>query len=100
MVKTASDVNWTIVKSEFEALQLEFTWIKEYDPPFNVVFKDDKSYPWLAISSAAEWPRPQITRGQRRKGTRYFGPFGHVRSLRRTVDLDDACASLRSAVEG
>ena len=86
MVKTASDVNWTIVKSEFEALQLEFTWIKEYDPPFNVVFKDDKSYPYLAISMAEEIPRAMITRNRDAKGSKYFGPYTSSWAVRETLD--------------
>ena len=86
MVKTASDVNWTIVKSEFEALQLEFTWIKEYDPPFNVVFKDDKSYPYLAISMAEEIPRAMITRNRDAKGSKHFGPYTSSWAVRETLD--------------
>jgi len=86
MVTTAVDVNWTIVKSEFEALQLEFTWIKEYHPPFNVVFKDDKSYPYLAISLADDVPRVMVTRNRDAKGSRYFGPYTNSWAVRETLD--------------
>jgi excinuclease ABC subunit C len=86
MVQSAADVNWTIVKSEFEALQLEFTWIKEYDPPFNVRFKDDKSYPYLAITMGEEIPRVLVTRNRDVKGTKYFGPYTNSWAVRETVD--------------
>jgi excinuclease ABC subunit C len=86
MVQSAADVNWTIVKSEFEALQLEFTWIKEYDPPFNVRFKDDKSYPYLAITMGEEIPRVLVTRNRDVKGSKYFGPYTNSWAVRETVD--------------
>ena len=75
MVTTASSVEWTVVRNEVEALVLEHTWIKEYDPRFNVVFKDDKSYPFLAVTLNEEFPRIQVVRGERKKGVRYFGPY-------------------------
>ncbi len=86
MVTSAIDVQWTIVKTEFEALQLEFTWIKQYDPPFNVVFKDDKSYPYLAVSMGDAVPRAFITRNRELKGVRYFGPYTQAWAVRETLD--------------
>lgn len=86
MVKTATDVQWTIVKSEYEALQLEFQWIKEFDPPFNVRFKDDKSYPYLAVSVGEETPRAFITRNRELRGVKYFGPYTNAWAVRETLD--------------
>lgn len=86
MLLSASDVKWTIVASEYEALQLEFTWIKEFDPPFNVRFRDDKSYPYLAISMSEEVPRAFITRNRELKGVRYFGPYTQAWAIRETLD--------------
>ncbi|MEU6215999.1 excinuclease ABC subunit UvrC [Streptomyces sp. NPDC047022] len=87
MVTTAASVEWTVVSTEVEALQLEYTWIKEYDPRFNVKYRDDKSYPYLAVTMNEEFPRVQVMRGQKRKGVRYFGPYGHAWAIRDTVDL-------------
>ncbi|GAA3757126.1 excinuclease ABC subunit C [Spinactinospora alkalitolerans] len=87
MVSTAADVDWTVVGTEVEALQLEYSWIKEYDPRFNVRYRDDKSYPYLAITLNEEFPRVQVMRGARRKGVRYFGPYSHAWAIRETVDL-------------
>lgn len=87
MVTSAASVEWTVVASEFEALQLEFTWIKEFDPPFNVQFRDDKSYPYLAITLGETVPRVFVTRNKKLKGARYFGPFTKVWALRETLDL-------------
>ena len=84
LVKAASRVDWTLVDTEVEALQLEFTWIKEENPPFNVQFKDDKSYPFLAISVKEEFPRIFITRKEKIKGIKYFGPYAHSWALRTT----------------
>lgn len=86
MVTSAADVQWTIVKSELEALQLEFTWIKEFDPPYNVIFKDDKSYPYLAVSLGDAIPRAFITRNKGAKRTRYFGPYTQAWAVRETLD--------------
>jgi excinuclease ABC subunit C len=86
MVETARDLQWTIVKSEFEALQLEFMWIKEFDPPFNVRLRDDKSYPYLAITLGDEVPRVFITRNRELPGVKYFGPFMNAWALRETLD--------------
>jgi excinuclease ABC subunit C len=87
MVLSASSVEWTVVGSEFEALQLEYTWIKEFDPPFNVKFRDDKSYPYLAITLGEPVPRVLVTRNKNLKGARYFGPYTKVWAIRETVDL-------------
>ncbi len=87
MVAQADRLEWTVTSTEVEALILEVSLIQSFQPRFNIRLKDDKSYPWLAITTGSEWPRPIVTRGQRRRGNRYFGPFGHTRSLRRTVDL-------------
>ncbi|NML49750.1 excinuclease ABC subunit UvrC [Streptomyces sp. R302] len=87
MVTTAASVEWTVVSTEVEALQLEYTWIKEYDPRFNVKYRDDKSYPYLAVTLNEEFPRVQVMRGQKKKGVRYFGPYAHAWAIRETVDL-------------
>ncbi|WAZ20961.1 excinuclease ABC subunit UvrC [Streptomyces cinnabarinus] len=87
MVTTAASVEWTVVSTEVEALQLEYSWIKEYDPRFNVKYRDDKSYPYLAVTLNEEFPRVQVMRGHKKKGVRYFGPYGHAWAIRDTVDL-------------
>ncbi|MFD7311462.1 excinuclease ABC subunit UvrC [Promicromonospora sp. NPDC059942] len=87
MVTTAASVEWTVVGTEVEALALEFTWIQQYDPRFNVKYRDDKSYPYLAVTLGEEVPRAQVMRGAKRKGTRYFGPYGHAWAIRETLDL-------------
>ncbi|MEW2496301.1 excinuclease ABC subunit UvrC [Streptomyces nodosus] len=87
MVTTAATVEWTVVSTEVEALQLEYTWIKEFDPRFNVKYRDDKSYPYLAVTMNEDFPRVQVMRGHKRKGVRYFGPYGHAWAIRDTVDL-------------
>ncbi len=87
MVTTAASVDWTVVATEVEALQLEYSWIKEFDPRFNVKYRDDKSYPYLAVTLDEEYPRIQVMRGARRKGVRYFGPYAHAWAIRETVDL-------------
>ncbi|MFE6388096.1 excinuclease ABC subunit UvrC [Nocardiopsis dassonvillei] len=87
MVSTAADVDWTIVGTEVEALQLEYSWIKQYDPRFNVKYRDDKSYPYLAVTLQEEFPRVQVMRGAKRRGVRYFGPYSHAWAIRETVDL-------------
>ncbi|MFG2883157.1 excinuclease ABC subunit UvrC [Streptomyces sp. NPDC048297] len=87
MVTTAASVEWTVVSTEVEALQLEYSWIKEYDPRFNVKYRDDKSYPYLAVTMSEEFPRVQVMRGHKKKGVRYFGPYGHAWAIRDTVDL-------------
>jgi excinuclease ABC subunit C len=87
MVTTAAAVEWTVVSTEVEALQLEYTWIKEFDPRFNVRYRDDKSYPVLAVTLHEEFPRLHVYRGPRRKGVRYFGPYSHAWAIRETLDL-------------
>lgn len=87
MVTTAAKVEWTVVNTEVEALQLEYNWIKEFDPRFNVRYRDDKSYPVLAVTLNEEFPRLMVYRGPRRKGVRYFGPYSHAWAIRETLDL-------------
>lgn len=87
MVTTAGKVEWTVVNTEVEALQLEYNWIKEFDPRFNVRYRDDKSYPVLAVTLNEEYPRLMVYRGPRRKGVRYFGPYSHAWAIRETLDL-------------
>lgn len=86
MVHTAASVEWTVVASEMESLQLEYTWIKEFSPRFNIAFRDDKSYPYLAITVNDVYPRAMVTRGERRKGVRYFGPYSQAWAIRETLD--------------
>ena len=86
MVHTATSVEWTVVGSELESLQLEYTWIKEYKPRFNIAFRDDKSYPYLAVTMRDKFPRAQVMRGDRKKGVRYFGPYSQVWAIRETLD--------------
>ena len=100
MVRTASKVEWTVVNTEVEALQLEYTWIQEFDPRFNVKYRDDKSYPWLAITWAEEFPRVFVGRGAKRKGTKYFGPFGQAWAIRDTMDLLLRVFPMRSCSKG
>jgi excinuclease ABC subunit C len=87
MVTSAASVDWVTVGTEVEALQLEYAWIKEYDPRFNVRYRDDKSYPYLAVTLDEEFPRLQVMRGAKRKGVRYFGPYSHAWAIRETLDL-------------
>ncbi len=87
MVTTAASVEWTVVSTEVEALQLEYNWIKEFDPRFNIRYRDDKSYPVLAVTLNEEYPRLKVYRGPRRKGVRYFGPYSHAWAIRETLDL-------------
>ncbi len=86
MVTTATSVDWVIVANEVEALALEYSWIKEYDPRFNVKYRDDKSYPYLAVSVSEPFPRAAVVREAKRKGTRYFGPYAHAWAIRDTLD--------------
>src|SRR4051812_47145556 len=100
MVTTAASVEWTVVKTEVEALQLEYSWIKEFDPRFNVKYRDDKSYPWLAVTIGEEFPRVMVGRGAKRRGTRYFGPYSHAWAIRETVDLLLRVFPMRSCSNG
>jgi excinuclease ABC subunit C len=86
MLTTAASVDWTVVGTEVEAFQLEYSWIKEFDPRFNIRYRDDKSYPYLAVTMGEEYPRVMVMRGAKRKGTRYFGPYSHAWAIRDTVD--------------
>jgi excinuclease ABC subunit C len=86
MLRAAAQVDWTVVTTEVEALQLEYSWIKEFDPRFNVRYRDDKSYPYLAVLMDEEFPRVQVMRGAKRRGVRYFGPYSHAWAIRDTVD--------------
>jgi excinuclease ABC subunit C len=99
MVLSAASVEWTVVGNEFEALELEFTWINEFDPPFNVQFKDDKSYPYLAITLQEDVPRVLVTRNHNMKGARYFGPYTKVWAIRETVDTLLKAFPMRSCTD-
>ncbi|HEY4269716.1 MAG TPA: excinuclease ABC subunit UvrC [Galbitalea sp.] len=99
MVTSAASVEWTVVGNEFEALQLEFTWINEFDPPFNVQFRDDKSYPYLAITLQEDVPRVLVTRNRKISGARYFGPYSRVWAIRETVDTLLKAFPMRSCTD-
>jgi excinuclease ABC subunit C len=100
MVRTAESVEWTIVANEVEALMLEYSLIKQHDPRFNVRLRDDKSYPFLAVTSSEKWPRAQVMRGHKRKGTRYFGPYAHAYAIRDTLDLLLRSFPVRTCTQG
>lgn len=100
MVLTAASVEWTLVSNDFEALQLEYTWIKEFDPPFNVQYKDDKSYPYLAITLGDDVPRVLVTRNRGIPNARYFGPYSRAWAIRDTVDVLLKAFPMRSCSEG
>lgn len=100
MVFTAARVEWTVVQNELESLQLEYTWIKKYDPRFNIKYRDDKTYPWLAITWSEEFPRVFVGRGAKRAGWRYFGPFGQAWAIRDTLDLLLNVFPMRSCAGG
>lgn len=99
MVLTAASVEWTVVGNDFEALQLEYTWIKEFDPPFNVQYKDDKSYPYLAITLGDPVPRVMVTRNKGIPNARYFGPYSRAWAIRETVDIMLKAFPMRSCSE-
>jgi excinuclease ABC subunit C len=100
MVTSAAAVEWTVVNTEVEALQLEYSWIKEFDPRYNVKYRDDKSYPWLAVTVGEEYPRVMVGRGAKRKGTKYFGPYSHAWAIRETVDQLLRVFPMRSCSNG
>lgn len=100
MVLTAASVEWTVVASEVEALQLEYTWIKRFDPRFNVMYRDDKTYPMLAVSVGETIPRAFFYRGPRRKGVRYFGPYSHAWAVRESLDLLTRVFPMRTCAKG
>ena len=87
MVAAAESVEWIEVRNEVEALFLEFNLIKRHRPRFNIRLKDDKSFPYLAVTLDEEWPRAMVMRGKKRKGVRYFGPYAHAYAIRETLDL-------------
>ncbi|HIZ35958.1 MAG TPA: excinuclease ABC subunit UvrC [Candidatus Ruania gallistercoris] len=100
MVTTAASVEWTVVDTEVASLALEYSWIKQYDPRFNVKYTDDKSYPYLAVTMSEDVPRVLVTRGAKRKGNRYFGPYSHAWAIRETVDLLLRVFPIRSCSKG
>lgn len=100
MVNSAAQVDWVTVDNEVEALQLEYSWIKQYDPRFNIRYRDDKSYPYLAVTMNEEFPRLQVMRGAKNTGVRYFGPFAHAWAIRETVDQLARVFPMRSCSKG
>ncbi|SED83523.1 Excinuclease ABC subunit C [Jiangella alba] len=100
MVTTAAKVEWTVVRTEVEALQLEYSWIKEYDPRFNVRYRDDKSYPYLAVTLNEEFPRAMVMRGAKKRGVRYFGPYAHAWAIRESLDQLLRVFPVRSCSKG
>lgn len=100
MVFTGTQVVWVVVKSELEALTLEYAWIKEYSPLFNVMYRDDKSYPYLAVTTSEKYPRLTVTRNSHRKGNKYFGPYTQVRAVRESVDLLQRVFPIRTCTKG
>jgi excinuclease ABC subunit C len=100
MVTSGASVEWTVVNTEVEALQLEYSWIKEFDPRFNVKYRDDKSYPWLAVTVGDAYPRVMVGRGAKKRGTRYFGPYSHAWAIRETVDILLRVFPMRSCSNG
>src|SRR5687767_10411822 len=100
MVDAARSVEWIVTDNEVEALHLELNLIKEHRPRYNVRYRDDKSYPWLAITFDEEYPRARVLRGKKRKGVRYFGPFAHAYAIRETLDLLLRTSPLRTCSQG
>ena len=100
MVRTAVRVEWTVVRNELEALQLEYTWIKQFDPRFNIKYRDDKSYPWLCVTWSEEFPRVFVGRGAQKKGWRYFGPHAEAWAIRDSIDALLGVFPMRSCSAG
>lgn len=100
MVTTAGSVDWVMVANEVEALALEYSWIKEYDPRFNVRYRDDKSYPYLAVTLSDEFPRAMVVRGAKRAGVRYFGPYAHAWAIRETLEQLTRVFPIRTCRDG
>lgn len=100
MVRTAERVEWTVVQNELESLQLEYTWIKQYDPRFNIKYRDDKTYPWLCVTWTEEAPRVFVGRGAKHKGWRYYGPFSEAWAIRETLDQLLHVFPMRSCAPG
>src|SRR4051812_16676400 len=86
MVQAAESVEWIVASTEVDALMLEYNLIQRHKPRFNIRYRDDKSYPYLALTVGEKWPRAQVLRGAKRKGVRYFGPYGHAWAIRNTLD--------------
>ncbi len=100
MVESSDTLEWVLVQNEVEALQLEYNLIKQHRPRYNVRYRDDKSYPWLAVTVSEEIPRPRVERGAKRKGTRYFGPYAHAYAIRETLDLLLRTFPMRTCSQG
>jgi len=100
MVRTAARVEWTVVRKELEALQLEYTWIKQFEPRFNVKYRDDKTYPWLCVTWSEEFPRVFVGRGAKKKGWRYFGPYAEAWAIRDSIDTLLGLFPMRSCSSG
>jgi len=100
MVEASATLEWMLVGNEVEALQLEYNLIKQHRPRYNVRYRDDKSYPWLAVTVSEEIPRPRVERGSKRKGTRYFGPYTHAYAIRETLDLLLRTFPMRTCSQG
>jgi excinuclease ABC subunit C len=100
MVEASATVEWVLVQNEVEALQLEYNFIKQHRPRYNVRYRDDKTYPWLAVTVSEEIPRPRVERGAKRKGTRYFGPYTHAYAIRETLDLLLRTFPMRTCSQG
>src|SRR6266536_598143 len=100
MVDSSATLEWVLVQNEVEALQLEYNLIKQHRPRYNVRYRDDKSYPWLAVTVSEEIPRPRVERGAKRKGTRYFGPYAHAYAIRETLDLLLRTFPMRTCSQG
>ena len=100
MVETAATVEWIQVANEVEALMLEYSLIQRHQPRFNVRYRDDKSYPFLAVTLVDEWPRAMVIRGKHKKGNRYFGPYGHAYAIRETLDLLQRTFPIRTCSDG
>jgi excinuclease ABC subunit C len=100
MVEASATVEWVLVQNEVEALQLEYNFIKQHRPRYNVRYRDDKTYPWLAVTVSEEIPRPRVERGAKRKGTRYFGPYAHAYAIRETLDLLLRTFPMRTCSQG
>src|ERR687885_692310 len=100
MVDASATLEWVLVGNEVEALQLEYNLIKQHRPRYNVRYRDDKSYPWLAVPLSDEYPRPRVERGPKKKGTRYFGPYTHAYAIRETLDLLLRTFPMRTCSQG
>src|ERR671934_2066607 len=100
MVEASATLEWVLVSGEVEALQLEYNLIKQHRPRYNVRYRDDKSYPWLAVTLSEEIPRPRVERGAKKRGTKYFGPYAHAYAIRETLDLLLRTFPIRTCSQG